>query len=254
MTRLSKSIKVRHFLNFFFEETWAWVSILLVFLLNLVTLHCQGVCRSKGDILVLLEAALAVFPLNDLATVLQAGLLGSTSAWRFQLMCGEALPVHRVTRILQAARGLFLLSISAFVWDVCLVLWWGTEMFLTKDKAVLFCLSFLDISLRLRVFRRNVSSLVARSRRTPVVRLRSVHWDVKRRWYFAKLEPLEWYQLFLNWQDLVHKRLHVNGVEQDCENLRSGNGEQLGPNETELAARDVEDLIAAGVLLTDTMW
>ena len=31
-----------------------------------------------------------------------------------------------------------------------------TEMFLTKDKAVLFCLSFLHIFLRLRVFRRNV--------------------------------------------------------------------------------------------------
>lgn len=50
-----------------------------------------------------------------------------------------------------------------------------TEMFLTKDKAVLFCLSFLHIFLRLRVFRRNVSSLVARSRRMPAVRLRSLH-------------------------------------------------------------------------------
>jgi len=58
----------------------------------------------------------------------------------------------------------------------------------------------------------------------------------------------------MNWQDLVHKKhLHVNGVEQDCENLRSGNGEQLVPNETELAARDIEDLIAGGVLLTDIM-
>ena len=79
MTRLSKSIKVRHFLKSFFEETW--VSILLVFLLSLVTLHCQGVCRSKGaSMLALLEAALAAFPLNDLAKVLQAGLLRSTSA------------------------------------------------------------------------------------------------------------------------------------------------------------------------------
>lgn len=75
-----------------------------------------------------------------------------------------------------------------------------------------------------------------------------------RRGYFAKLEPVEWYQLFWNWQDLVHnKHLNVNGVEQYCENLRSGNGGQLVPNETELAARDIEDLIAGGVLLTDIM-
>lgn len=50
-----------------------------------------------------------------------------------------------------------------------------------------------------------------------------------------------------------NKHLNVNGVEQDCENLRSGNGGQLVPNETELAARDIEDLIAGGVLLTDIM-
>lgn len=45
----------------------------------------------------------------------------------------------------------------------------------------------------------------------------------------------------MNWQDV------------DCENSRSGNGEQLVPNETELAARGIEDLIAGGVLLTDIM-
>lgn len=45
----------------------------------------------------------------------------------------------------------------------------------------------------------------------------------------------------MNWQDV------------DCENSRSGNGEQLVPNETELAARCIEDLIAGGVLLTDIM-
>lgn len=76
-------------------------------------------------------------------------------------------------------------------------------------------------------------------------------WDVQRKGFFMKLEPMEWHQLFLNWQDLVHKRLHIKGVEQDCEKLRSGNGGLLVANDAEMAARDIEDLIAAGILLTD---
>ena len=75
-------------------------------------------------------------------------------------------------------------------------------------------------------------------------------WDVKRRGYFAKLEPVEWYQLFWNWQDLVHnKHLNVNGVEQDC--LAMVGSWCL--MKRGLAARDIEDLIAGGVLLTDIM-
>lgn len=73
-------------------------------------------------------------------------------------------------------------------------------------------------------------------------------WAVRQRGYFTNKSPEEYFQLFLKWQDHEHRKLHINNVEKDVENLRSGGGEHVQPDEMDLAARDIEDLIAAGLV------
>ena len=61
--------------------------------------------------------------------------------------------------------------------------------------------------------------------------------------------PKEYFELFVLWQDHEHRKLHINNVEKDVENLRSGGGEHVVPDEMDLAARDIEDLIAEGKVM-----
>ena len=71
-------------------------------------------------------------------------------------------------------------------------------------------------------------------------------WTVRQRGTFPAKNPREYFELFLKWQDHEHRKLHIYNVEKDVENLRSGGGEHVVPDEVELAARDLEDLIAEG--------
>ena len=73
-------------------------------------------------------------------------------------------------------------------------------------------------------------------------------WAVRQRGTFTSKTPEEYFQLFLKWQDHEHRKLHINNVEKDVENLRSGGGEHVVPDELDLAARDIEDLIAGGIV------
>ena len=71
---------------------------------------------------------------------------------------------------------------------------------------------------------------------------------VRQRGTFTSKTRQEYFQSFLKWQDHEHQKLHINNVEKDVENLRSGGGEHVMPDEMDLASRDIEDLIATGVV------
>ncbi len=68
-------------------------------------------------------------------------------------------------------------------------------------------------------------------------------WSVRRKGKFESSSPREFFQMFLKWQETVHKKLHVASVEVDYENMRSGAGDLIVPDDVELCARDIEDLI-----------
>ena len=73
-------------------------------------------------------------------------------------------------------------------------------------------------------------------------------WPVRQKGLFSSKSPNEYFQMFLLWQDHVHRKIHISHVERDCENLRSGGGEFVETDEMELAARDIQDLIADDVV------
>ena len=60
-------------------------------------------------------------------------------------------------------------------------------------------------------------------------------WPVHQHGTLESKSPEEYFQLFLKWQDHLHRKQHISGLERDVENLRSGGGEHVEPTELELA-------------------
>lgn len=73
-------------------------------------------------------------------------------------------------------------------------------------------------------------------------------WSTRSTGCFKSMQPDEHFKAFCIWQDNVHRKLHVIGTERECENLRSGAGQFVEANDVEMAARDVEDLVAEGLV------